>query len=1016
MKNLSRNPFSFSPLSVTIITSLIYAALIIPLLVVHHIPPEAERLAGTNLTEAWLDLQSMSGGFHPYNSRSNDVVREYLLKRIDAIILKNSVRSSSFAFNHESLAYFHTNSEGSSVVVFSDITSNASFSESGTPGLPGISAYFEGTNIIVYIRGSEDQEGDWFLEGKKYEAQGGVLVNAHYDSVSTGFGITDDGMGVVTILQLIEYFSASGNRPKRGIVALLNNGEEDGLHGARAYAKHPLSRFTHTFLNLEGAGAGGRASLFRSTDTEVTRAYQNSGYPFGSVVSGDAFKRGVIRSGTDYSIFKDILGMRGLDVAFFQPRALYHTDQDDIPHSSKASLYHMLSAALGTMKALTSDTSSTFDSSDAEKGKVPSGTGSNAVWFDLFGAAFAVFRLHTLFVLSVTLLVVAPLTFIAIGVILQRKDKLYLFSSSKHHHHPEGDDSVAIQGWRGFFRHPVAFILSTAAAIGLGFLVNQINPYIIVSSPYAIWSMLISAWVFVAYVCMKSADAFRPTAFHRAYSLFWMFIAGWIVLVATTVFEHSAEIGGGYLIFFYFACIFLATTVSFLELFNLLPKSEYADDLEGSSPPDNPISRSRPGSISSARLLAPSAEEQPPENTESNAENDDDDATESTSLLGARQRRTTFKRYPSPHAPGPTATPIPESQTNRLVYGSEQPWSHALPSSLWFLEFLLLAPFPIIIFGQIALLLTSAMFQTPSDGNATLPIYLITAVLTTILFAPLSPFLHRYTYHIPLFLLLVFTGTTIYNLTAFPFSESNRLKLFFLQHIDLDTGINNVSLTGVNTGSYLRDAIHSLPSASGQPLSCSPSTRRLGLTECSWHGLPPHVIPALHTRNFTKPPAYKTWLTFNATRTSPSTAHFRISAPPESRNCKIEFDTPISDFSVAGAGAEHRYDKVSEGGSRELRLWSRTWGRVWDVGVSWREKDVERVKQLKQMKQVVRREQVQHRADGGVFRGKVVCLWSDANIPGRIPALDEARRFKPAWVAVTKNGDGLVEGSKGFTV
>ena len=56
---------------------------------------------------------------------------------------------------------------------------------------------------MVYIRGLEDDLG-----GK------GVLINAHYDNASTGFGATDDRIGVVTVLQLIKYFTTPGNRPK----------------------------------------------------------------------------------------------------------------------------------------------------------------------------------------------------------------------------------------------------------------------------------------------------------------------------------------------------------------------------------------------------------------------------------------------------------------------------------------------------------------------------------------------------------------------------------------------------------------------------------------------------------------------------------------------------------------------------------------------------------------------------------------------------------------------------------
>jgi hypothetical protein len=38
-------------------------------------------------------------------------------------------------------------------------------------------------------------------------------------------------MGVITVLQLIRFFTTPENEPKRGIVAMLNNGEEDFLNG-----------------------------------------------------------------------------------------------------------------------------------------------------------------------------------------------------------------------------------------------------------------------------------------------------------------------------------------------------------------------------------------------------------------------------------------------------------------------------------------------------------------------------------------------------------------------------------------------------------------------------------------------------------------------------------------------------------------------------------------------------------------------------------------------------------------
>ena len=104
------------------------------------------------------------------------------------------------------------------------------------------------------------------------------------------------------MLQLLSHFTSQGKQPRNGIVLLFNNAEEDGLLGARAFGYSPLLQFCHTFVNLEGAGAGGRAILFRTTDLKAAKAYGGSPHPFGSVVAANAFERGVIKSGTDFEI------------------------------------------------------------------------------------------------------------------------------------------------------------------------------------------------------------------------------------------------------------------------------------------------------------------------------------------------------------------------------------------------------------------------------------------------------------------------------------------------------------------------------------------------------------------------------------------------------------------------------------------------------------------------------------------------------------------------------------------
>ena len=104
---------------------------------------------------------------------------------------------------------------GSSIAhVEDDLTSNVTY------GIPdNIEAYFEGSNILVKVKG-------------KKPGLPSVLFSAHFDSVSTAPGATDDGMGVATLLSLVEYFTR--HQPKRTVVFNINNAEEDGLYGAHA--------------------------------------------------------------------------------------------------------------------------------------------------------------------------------------------------------------------------------------------------------------------------------------------------------------------------------------------------------------------------------------------------------------------------------------------------------------------------------------------------------------------------------------------------------------------------------------------------------------------------------------------------------------------------------------------------------------------------------------------------------------------------------------------------------------
>jgi len=965
------NPFSFTRRPVTVITSLVYLAVIVPLLVIHTgVParpksPTPER--GVNLTEAWLDLQLLSGSYHPFNSRRNDDVHDWLLERIESIVAENQALATA---DHQ--AY-----------IFSDTISNLTFSSPGSTTSPaGVSVYFEGTNIIVYVPGREDDSSEWWTDPNGQPAsRNAVLVNAHYDSVSTGFGATDDGVGVISILQLLRYYTTPGNQPQNGLVLLLNNGEEDFLNGARVFSQHPMSQLVSTFLNLEGAGAGGRAALFRSTDAEVTQAYASSPHPFGSVISADGFHRGLVRSQTDYVVFNGILGLRGLDVAFIGPRSRYHTDQDDSRHTGQRALWHMLSAALATTKRLTAASLTT----NLDPKNTP---GHAGVWFDVLGRQFAVFWTHTLFAWSVTLLVAGPIFLLITLAFLYRVDKLYLWSGSWIYHIREDEeDAIVLYGWRGFSRFPLILLVSGAAPVALAYLLFKENEFIAHSSEWAVWSMMISSFVFVAWFLSRVADFSRPSSLTRAYGLSWLWLGWWAFLVVATVFEEQLHLAGVYFVLFYAASVWLATLLSYLELFSLPKKSKYSLAKYGG---DFPSSRSRSGSRP-GHTVPSSTEEHGDSVEEGGAEEEEEEepATERSSLLRSRGR-STFKNYgPPPEEQRSTS----KSKDEEKGHNEEQEWSQSQWTSLWVAQLLVLVPVNLILLGQIGLSMVTALHQTGQDGSSMFTVYIGISVLTILLFSPIVPILHRFTWHVPMFLFLVLIGTLIYNLVAFPFSPQNRLKLFFQQEVDLDNGTNTASLLGVPP--YVQDAIEMLPSSAGQKLACVSVESFSHRQKCSWPGLPPNVADPFSRL----PPEarYPGWLNFNVTRLNASIheneARFVLYGK-NTRACKIVFDSPIAGFRVLGqAPVDQKFPPIPEAGSNEIRLWSRTWGCAWTVDVSW---------------------DTAGGSDG--MSGKVVCLWSDINRGGVIPAFDEAWHYAPPWVAISKAADGLVEGFKRFAV
>jgi len=109
-------------------------------------------------------------------------------------------------------------------------------------------------NILAKIKGT--------TQGKA------LLLLSHYDSAPhSSLGASDDGNGVVTILEGVRAYLASNPKPKNDIIILFTDAEEIGLNGADAFVNHsPWAKNVGLVLNFEARGSGGPSYILLETN------------------------------------------------------------------------------------------------------------------------------------------------------------------------------------------------------------------------------------------------------------------------------------------------------------------------------------------------------------------------------------------------------------------------------------------------------------------------------------------------------------------------------------------------------------------------------------------------------------------------------------------------------------------------------------------------------------------------------------------------------------------------------
>src|SRR5919112_1946883 len=249
---------------------------------------------------AFSDVEQIAERPHPVGSAANAEVRDYLVDRLAALGLHPTVQEATSARTKE------------------------------------------GTASIARVHNIHAQ-----IEGRN--PTGHVLLVAHYDSVPRAPGAADDGAGVAAILEIARAIT-SDSPPRNDIDIVFTDAEEPWILGAQAFVRDErLDPRRSVVLNLEARGTSGPALIFQSSseNTSVIPALASVKRPITS--SGWEACYQLLPGDTDFTVFRNA-GFAGMNFAFFDGSARYHTPEDSPTNLDHASLQHMGSTVLATAR------------------------------------------------------------------------------------------------------------------------------------------------------------------------------------------------------------------------------------------------------------------------------------------------------------------------------------------------------------------------------------------------------------------------------------------------------------------------------------------------------------------------------------------------------------------------------------------------------------------------------------------------------------------------------------------
>ena len=348
--------------AVTAILLAVFLALVATFSIREHDPPPAAGVAVAPETfsagRAVRHLSVIAEKPHPMGSVAHRVVQDYLVKQLSEAGLESQVQAAT------------------------------TVTGKGPPLQVAAVA-----NVVGRLKGSS--------------ADKAVLLVAHYDSVLTSYGASDDGMAVASLLETVRALK-TGAPLKNDVIVLFTDGEENGLLGARAFVdEHPWAKDVGVVLNFDARGNSGPVIMFETSANNgwlIEQLAKASPYPTAHSLSYEIYR--LLPNNTDMTVFRRA-GLPGLNFANIDGINHYHTPLDNVAGVDQDSMQHQGSYALALTRHL--------GNQDLTQTKE-----RNAVYFDLFGR----FLIHYSSAWVIPLTVLVSALFIALLVVGLRKQKL----------------------------------------------------------------------------------------------------------------------------------------------------------------------------------------------------------------------------------------------------------------------------------------------------------------------------------------------------------------------------------------------------------------------------------------------------------------------------------------------------------------------------------------------------------------------------------------------------------------